>query len=75
MQCGNGIDENELKRTVDIRARRKQDFDFDIMQSMVRGNCCLREDTKNEPPPRQWAEVRLEKRKHKFPHCQYMQSP
>ena len=31
MQCGNGIDDNELKRTVDMRARRKQDFDFDII--------------------------------------------
>ena len=31
LQCGNGIDENELKRTVDMRARRKQDFDFDII--------------------------------------------
>ena len=31
LQCSNGIDENELKRTVDMRAIRKQDFDFDII--------------------------------------------
>ena len=31
LQCSNGIDENELKRTVDMRPIRKQDFDFDII--------------------------------------------
>lgn len=75
MQCGNGIDENELKRTVDMRASRKQDFDFDIIAINGSGELLFARRYKNEPPPRQWAEVRLEKRKHKFPHCQYMQSP
>ena len=78
LQCTGSINTDELIRIVDDRAVRSvvsTGFGFNVIALEKTVLSYSHEGIKNEPPPRQWAEVRLEKRKHEFPHCQYMQFP
>lgn len=78
LQCTGSINTDELIRIVDDRAVRSvvsTGFGFDVIALEVNGSLLFARRYKKWAAPRQWAEVRLEKRKHEFPHCQYMQFP
>lgn len=69
-----GIDKQKLIDVLDARATRSKSFNADII-ALHNGSVLFVRRYKKRAAPRQWAEVRLEKRKHEFPHCQYMQFP